>query len=157
MTMAIRQLEPGEWRTYRAVRLAALRDAPEAFGGTYEHAAAYPEQVWRDWCTQPSWFALEDGEPIGMVRVAQHDDRDLPELISMWVAPGARGTGVAAKLVAALLDWARVSGKRGVYLRVIDVNRRAGALYERLGFVDNGVRDTLPDGRVEIEMEHVFT
>lgn len=155
MSVEIRRLEPEEWRTYRAVRLAALQDAPEAFGGSYENSVEYPEQSWRERCTQPSWFAFERGEPVGMVRITRHDLRDLPELISMWVAPQARGTSTAADLVGCVLDWARAEGERGVFLRVMDSNRRAQAFYERVGFVDHGIRDTLPDGRAEIEMEHI--
>ncbi len=156
MSIEIRQLEPDEWQTYRAVRLAALRDAPAAFGGTYDRAVEYPEQTWRDWCTQPSWFAFEGDEPIGMVRIGRHDDRDLPELISMWVAPRSRGTSTATHLVDCALAWARAEGEHGIYLRVVDGNRRARMFYERVGFVDNGIRDSLRDGRLEIEMELVF-
>ncbi|MDF8263854.1 GNAT family N-acetyltransferase [Luteipulveratus flavus] len=156
MSPRIRRLERREWQTYRAIRLAALADAPAAFGGTYANAAAYPEQTWRDWCAQPSWFAFEGEEPVGMVRVGSQDAHDLPELISMWVAPQARGTSTAADLVGRVLSWARAEGERGVRLRVIDDNHRARALYERVGFVLNGTRDTLPDGRAEVEMECVF-
>lgn len=155
----IRRLDPEEWSTYRAVRLAALRDAPEAFGGTYAHSAAYDERRWRDWCAQPSWFAFNDGEPVGMVRVAQLDgDRNpsFPELISMWVAPRSRGTAAATGLVRHVLDWAREERHDGVTLRVIETNSRARSFYERVGFVDDGSRHILPDGRSEIGMTLEF-
>ena len=151
----IRRLEPAEWQTYRAVRLAALRDAPAAFGGSYDQTAGYPEQTWRDWCSQPSWFAFDGDEPIGMVRIGRQDGKP-PELISMWVAPRARGTSTATDLVGSVLDWARSEGEPGVRLRVMESNPRARALYQRIGFVDNGTRDPLPDGRAEIEMEYLF-
>lgn len=150
VVVVIRSLAGAEWSTYRAVRLAALRDAPAAFGGTYEHSAAHPEQTWRDWCDQPSWFAFVDGEPIGMVRVATGAAE--PELISMWVAPQARGTGAAAELVGAVLTWARRHDHPTVRLHVIATNGRAHRLYTRMGFQDTGVREVLPDGRTELEM-----
>lgn len=164
MNISIRTLDATEWQVYRSTRLAALQDAPEAFGGSYEHAAEYPDQQWRDWCTQPSWFAFADGaasaeqrvKPIGMVRVFRHNDKPLPELVSMWVSPWARGTSAAGGLVTAVLDWARIEGDPGVYLRVMTANSRARSLYERVGFVPNGIIDTLPDGRAEIEMELRF-
>ncbi|WP_170226420.1 GNAT family N-acetyltransferase [Rudaeicoccus suwonensis] len=154
--MTIRSLRVEEWRTYRAVRLAALADAPDAFGGTYDAALAYPEQLWRDWCGQPSWFAFAGDEPVGMVRIARADDRDLPELISMWVAPAARGTSVAADLIGCVLTWARAGGDHGVRLHVIESNLRARALYRRMGFVENEIREQLPNGRVELEAEMIF-
>lgn len=154
--VSIRSLDADEWRTYRAVRLAALADSPDAFGGTYDAAVAYPEKLWRDWCRQPSWFAFDGDEPVGMVRTARADGRDLPELISMWVAPVARGTSVAADLIECVLTWARTVGDRGVRLHVIESNRRARALYRRIGFVENGIREQLPDGRFELEAEMMF-
>ena len=156
MPVRIRSLQPDEWRTYRAVRLAALRDVPEAFGGTYADSLALTEREWRERCEQPAWFALDGAEAVGMVRTWRHPDKELPELISMWVAPVARGTSVAADLVTAVLDRTRAEGDAGVYLRVTTANDRARALYRRLGFVPNGITDTLPDGRPELEMEHRF-
>ena len=75
----------------------------------------------------------------------------------MWVAPAARGSGAAAALVDQVLEWARARGARGVSLRVVTYNEQARRFYQRIGFVDNGVRDTLPDGRPEIEMEYTFS
>lgn len=153
MAIRIRSLEPDEWATYRAVRLAALQDSPDAFGGSYIASAAYLEQQWRQWCGEPSWFAFDGAEPVGMVRVFAVDGDELPLLASMWVAPRARGGSAASDLASAVIDWARDSGARGIGLSVIDGNVPARRLYERMGFVDNGVRERLPDGRVELGME----
>ncbi len=154
MTVSIRSLAPEEWTIYRAVRLAALQDTPEAFGGSYEAAAAYPDQQWIDWCSLPSWFAFDDAEPIGMVRVMRNEHKALPELVSMWVSPDARGGDVATRLVQEVINWVAAQGDRGVYLGAITENVRAIRLYERLGFFPNGISHQLPDGRIEIELEY---
>lgn len=156
MRVIIRALDRAEWQTYRDVRLAALRDSPEAFAGTLEYAQGLPEQNWRDQCGRPSWFAFQGDRAVGMVRVWRGDDRPMPDLISMWVDPSVRGTSAATELVEALLTWARAEGEPGVTLRVVTANERARAFYRRLGFVPNGVTDTLSDGRDEIEMELRF-
>lgn len=91
-----------------------------------------------------------------MVRVFCHDDKDLPELVSMWVAPSFRGSDAAGELLRQVLDWAKSEGHSGIYLRVMTANARAIRFYERLGFSPNGITDELPDGRAELEFEHRF-
>ena len=156
MPIEIRSLQPEEWSTYRAVRLAALKDSPDAFGGSYDKSAAYPEALWREWCGQPSWFAFDGTAPVGMVRVFAAPAEELPELVSMWVAPDVRGRTVATDLVATVIDWARTSGAMGVRLFVVDGNARAQRFYERMGFCDTGVREPLSGERTEIGMELRF-
>jgi len=50
------------------------------------------------------------------------------------VAPAAEGRGVGAALMTAAEDWARAHGFRLLSLHVFGDNRRARALYERLGY-----------------------
>ncbi len=50
------------------------------------------------------------------------------------VAAEAEGRGVGAALMAAAEDWARARDFRLLTLHVFDGNRRARALYERLGY-----------------------
>ena len=40
-------LAPDEWPAYRALRLRALTEEPQAFGESYANAAALPEARWR--------------------------------------------------------------------------------------------------------------
>ena len=56
----------------------------------------------------------------------------------MWVDPAARGSGVAAALIGAVVEWARSAG-RATYLMVRSENARAIAAYARAGFVDLGI------------------
>ncbi len=155
MRVAIRQLRTDQWQTYRDLRLASLRDAPEAFATSYEDALRWDESDWLDGFALPCWFAFIGDAPVGMVRVGRCDE-DVPHLISMWVAPSARGSSAAGQLVESVLAWARAAGKSGVALGVVADNARALGLYRRCGFVPTGVTSTLPDGRAEIEMEHRF-
>ena len=59
------------------------------------------------------------------------------ELISMWVAPTARGRGVARQLIDAVATWA-AGQDRSTYLMVRSDNTPARRAHERAGFVGKG-------------------
>jgi hypothetical protein len=45
-SVAVRVIDVSAWRTMRDVRLAALQDAPGAFGSSYEREIAFTEDDW---------------------------------------------------------------------------------------------------------------
>lgn len=143
------RLTVGDGPRLRALRLRALADAPDAFATTLAEAEALDDPRWEDQAvTLPTFVWCEGTVDLGMVRIAPHDaDPEAVYLISMWVAPEARGRGVADALVAEVIAWARSRGKRRVFLDVGERNRPARALYERAGFVVSGVEGTLPAPR----------
>jgi len=124
----------------RTLRLRALQEAPDAFASTYEETARRPPESWRTALADlATFFAVIDGEDVGMVRGAPSSDcADDAFLLSMWVAPEARGTGMGESLVTAVVDWARDAGFSRVVLEVGDHNAQAIALYERMGFEPTG-------------------
>ena len=144
----VREATPEDWQAMRDVRLAALREAPQAFASTAEREAAYSEQEWRAW-TQVGghgvmYLAEVAGlpEPAGMAGVlAGHDGADL---IAMWVRPAARGQKVGEALIEAAAEWARSRGFDSMYLWVTESNASARRLYERSGFTMTGERQPLP-------------
>jgi len=73
------------------------------------------------------------GGPVGAIRF----DRDGREaVVSVVVAPAARGRGLARRLVAVAEAQARRLGSDAVALEVRADNRAARALYARLGYVE---------------------
>lgn len=88
-----------------------------------------------------------DDQPVGMASgVPASNDSDA-ELISMWVAPTARGRGVGDILVQQVERWARNTGARILRLDVSDGNRAASDLYQRNGFDYTGEQgDLMADG-----------
>jgi GNAT superfamily N-acetyltransferase len=153
-------LTPDDWPAWRELRLAALAEAPHAFGSRLAdwQGGRDREQRWRDRLSIPGSYnviAVLDGQPAGMASgVPAEDSGGAAELISMWVTPAARGRGVADRLVRAVEDWARQEGAGMLKLAVTEGNDSAIALYRRCGFADTGeLGDLMPDG---VHREHVM-
>lgn len=133
--VSVRQLGPDDWQITRELRLAALRDSPEAFGGTYEQAQDRTEQQWRIWPMHGVVYAAYlDGVPVGLAcGWLPEDSPGVAELISMWVAAAARGRGIAGALIHAVVAWACQQGAT-VRLEVMAGNSTARRAYARHGF-----------------------
>jgi len=135
--MDIRLTQEDDWMQLKQVRLAALSDAPTAFGVDYRSAAAYTEAQWRQRASSAAtafWLALQDGAPIGMIGAATNAAGRY-NLIGMWVAPAMRGGGAAARLVEAVKARAIEAGHEQVFLDVAPENARAAHFYLKQGFV----------------------
>ena len=76
--VSVRATGPGDWELVRDVRLAALRDAPDAFASTYEREAAYTEEQWRGWFSDRFAMFLahlqDRTEPAGLTGVFDAGD-----------------------------------------------------------------------------------
>jgi ribosomal protein S18 acetylase RimI-like enzyme len=160
--VVVTRLDPDDWAVLRAARLAALADAPEAFGSTTARELAFDEAEWRRRIsTSPSFVAWRPGEPVGLVSVVNRavvggqGSTEGWELVSMWVSPTARGTGAAELLASAVLDAVRAARADRVTLWVADDNARARAFYLRFGFTPTGARQEFRrhDGSVFDEEE----
>lgn len=148
----VRGLEEHEWRRWRQVRLAALADAPEMFGSTYAEWVDADEARWRSRLADVPLHALAtvDGQVAGVVSVAHGEHPPDMELISMWVAPQARGQRVGDLLVRYAIDWvAEHAPDADLRLQVRRHNVHAIALYERHGFTVVGVNS---QDRCEVTM-----
>ena len=136
--MIIRGTTEADWHTLKSIRLAALRDAPTAFGITHASAAANTEAQWRERAANrgPAQFQLAfiDGEAVGLAGSVLSESQEL-NLIAMWVAPAHRGSGAAAGLVAAVKARALAEGRAQLVLDVAPDNARAAAFYLKQGFV----------------------
>ena len=160
--VSIRRLVTDDAEAYREVRLAALRDAPGAFGSTYEREAGLGPDNWTSRLENRSravFVAEEDGEILGLA-VGAPDDEDAGAgfLLSMWVDPRGRGRGHGDALVQAVVLWLMEAGYGLIRLHVTDGNNPAAGLYRRNGFIFSGrhlVRDR--DGVRELEMVRVVT
>lgn len=150
-TISVRPLATEDWMLYRAIRLAALADAPEAFGSTLGREQAFTADTWRGRLTKRNQFVAEDaGEACGLVGVIPAEP-DVAELVSMWVHPAARGRGAGDLLVLEALRWANDQNLPQVRLWVADGNDSAERLYARHGFQRTGQVQPVREGEDKLE------
>ncbi len=135
--MIIRYTTEADWQELKRIRLAALLDAPTAFGVAHASAAAYSDAAWQERAAGRGagryLLALEGEQAVGIVAHVAGTDGALG-LIAMWVAPAHRGTAAAAQLVRAVQNHVQEAGYDRVVLGVAPDNQRAAALYQKLGF-----------------------
>ncbi|RZA29210.1 MAG: GNAT family N-acetyltransferase [Lysobacteraceae bacterium] len=157
----VRRLLPDEWQAYRALRLRALADAPDAFGSTLVAEQGLPDETWATRVAKSAvsgidcaLVAEQGGLLVGLLW-AKEDAQEAGRvnLFQMWVAQEARGRGVAASLLDAALGWIRERGTRVVHLGVNNANGGAVRLYERAGFRAIGEPYLMREGAPHMEQE----
>jgi GNAT superfamily N-acetyltransferase len=147
-----RVLAADEAELHRALRLRALRDAPDSFGETLSHAEAQPASYWEELTRQVTGsggqimaLACEGDEIVGTVYGLRDRERaDMGRVGGMWVDPSWRGRGIGQALLRAVWEWARGHGFRGLGLWAPAHRPPAIALYRRAGFRETGERRPLP-------------
>lgn len=152
MSATVRRVRRDEWMTLRRVRLAALADAPSAFGSTHVAEARRDDEFWIDRAARSStgteiatFLARLDGSVVGLVTVVRVEKTSTSfEIFSMWTAPHGRRSGVGRRLVGAVTEWAIAGGATEIGLWVIRGNAGAQRFYESLGFTETGEFQALP-------------
>ncbi len=127
---------------YRALRLEALADSPDAFGTTLADARDYDAARWESLAgSGATVLAWRGRRAVGMASGGVNDAHPGTRwLYGMYVTPAERGRGVAEALVEAVLGRARALGAPALYLQVTGAMGRARAFYARLGFEPTGER-----------------
>ena len=136
-----------DWPRFRALRLEALAEAPYAFGSTladWQGGVADTPERWRKRLIDVPLNLIADfrGVPAGMISATELDANGATTVISMWVAPLARGNGVGDALVAVVVDWAKEQKAACILLDVMEANEYARRFYQRNGFVDLGLQES---------------
>ena len=138
----IRRLKLGEAELYKAIRLTALKDAPEAFSSTYESALLRSQESWAEQADRTAegsdratFLAFHNANPIAMAAFYRCErDSNAGELLQMWVSPESRGGQIGANLMDVVFKWASFNGFTEVRAEVIRTNHRAFRFYEKYGF-----------------------
>ena len=143
-SVTVRRAEPGDGATVR-----------ELFGTLYAHNAALEPRLaladgWEGVLAEQlagaqaagsgvALLAWDGDEPVGLLMLAGHVDSPLlrhgrwAQVVALYVAPKARGAGVADRLLEAGLAWARAQGYPELRVAAAAANERAQRFYARAG------------------------
>jgi len=150
--VAVRRVRPDDAARVRALRLEMLADSPLAFLETLDEAAArshveYQARIAMMATGDDRGQFVAERTPPGAGPFVGHaggmawpDDPLTTVIFAVYVAPAYRGTGVLGQLVAGVAAWSLAAGRPELLLEVVTGNHRALRAYQRLGFVDTGVR-----------------
>lgn len=98
------------------------------------------------------WVAEVDGRPVGIVDNARGQLKKTAHVghLGIWIGPDHRGLGIGRRLMEKAIEWSRALGLDKISLEVFSTNKRAIALYRKLGFeMEARCRHQfkMPDGR----------
>jgi ribosomal protein S18 acetylase RimI-like enzyme len=143
----VRDVTVDDAEEFRALRLRALREEPEAFGSSWEEESQRSLEQTIARLQASDTIALggfdDAGKLVGMVRLWREDGiktHHKANIISMYVAPEVRGLGLGRMLLDAAIARARATpGIEQLVLAVVTVNAPARSLYRAAGFEVYGV------------------
>jgi ribosomal protein S18 acetylase RimI-like enzyme len=158
--IVIEQVSPRLVNEFKAVRLRALADTPTAFGSSFAKESQLTDADWlkrsTTWSSDKSatWIALDEGTPCGII-AGKFDDEiaQRAHVLSMWVAPTHRRTGLATTLLDRVQAWAAASGANELRLMVTSKNDPAIHLYQKYGFTRTGYTEPYPNDPALLEYE----
>jgi ribosomal protein S18 acetylase RimI-like enzyme len=150
--ITISKVSKAETYRFKSIRMRSLKESPNAFGTSFKTALSWDDANWASQVENLNTFIAScDGEDVGVARsVVDKDDPRSAWIISMWVATDARGKKVASQLVQEIIKWAKQESVQHLKLDVVDSNKAAISLYEKLGFTANGVVGSFPEPRSHI-------
>jgi putative acetyltransferase len=135
--MQIRPIEPGDNEALAKVIRTALAEFGANKPGTV-YFDPTTDALFELFRTPKSFYyvALVDGKVVGGCGIFPTDN--LPdgtcELVKLYVAKEARGTGLGKQLMEISLSWAKENGYTQVYLESMPELAKAVSIYEKVGF-----------------------
>jgi RimJ/RimL family protein N-acetyltransferase len=144
MSFVIRQLRVDEATLYRDIRLEALRLHLDGFSASFEQEAARPLAFFEGRLADSVIFGgFRDQTPLataGFRIQAGAKSAHKGMLWGMYVRREARGSGLARRMVEAVLDHAR-NRVELIQLTVVAGNLNAHRLYVSCGFKEYGIEE----------------
>lgn len=163
-TVRIHRVTGEDWASHRDLRLDMLAADPEAFWADPAEARRRDERQWRREIAGPRVHlqARRGGSVLGGIALLpagytpEHViPADRAYIVSLWVRPAARGTGLSRVLLASAARLSLELGRPDLRLDVDDTNTPAQGLYERLGFAATGAREAR-EGRSTYWVEYAI-
>jgi ribosomal protein S18 acetylase RimI-like enzyme len=142
LPLEIRRLQIADVEDYRTIRLASLQTEPEAFGSVYEVEVTRPIDGFAERLASSIVLgAYAEGRLVGVAGCRPETgpkERHKGVVWGVYVHPDARGQGVAAALIAGIVEAARTVVEQ-LTLTVVQGNDAAIGLYRQFGFEVYGV------------------
>jgi RimJ/RimL family protein N-acetyltransferase len=142
----IRRLTSSDAEAYRALRLRAFREYPEAFTSSHAEEAIKPLSSAQQRLSESSscrvWGAFVENRLVGMVGLEREQRQKVRHkglIIGMVVAPEFARRGIARMLLHTLLEHAQKIDLEMLQLTVTRGNVAAESLYLNLGFQSWGI------------------
>jgi ribosomal protein S18 acetylase RimI-like enzyme len=144
--VALRPARPADSEFCYRLHRAAMGDYVTALFGWDEQV----QRGYQDRAFNPSRWQIitADGADAGMIDVERRADEIY--LGRIEVLPAYQGRGIGTRLIRALIAEAHRQGQ-ALVLEVFAVNRRARALYQRLGLRETAVHG---EGNIKITMRY---
>lgn len=148
----VRRLAAGEGPLYRALRIEALTLDAATFASDARVEATKPPAWFEERIAEGVMGAFVGSELVGMagyVRQTSPKQAHKATLFGMYLRAAHRGSGLAGRLVAAVIAHARAEGVEMLLLAANAGNRTAIRLYELAGFERYGTEPRAlkhPDG-----------
>lgn len=141
--IVVRPFTVGDAAIWRAIRLEALREAPDAFGQTLEHGEKQPLEEYQQTVAGPfpPFAAFDGATAIGTAGFYVLDGPKMShrgELWGMYVSQSHRGQGIGRMLTASIIEHAQGRVEQ-IHLQVVTTNTAAYNLYRSMGFVAYGI------------------
>ena len=157
-SISIQQLDQADWRQYRDIRLCALKDAPDAFGSTFETSKKYSDTQWQQRLgslktdTDHPIVAVHNQTFVGLAwGNIEPSNTTTAYLYQMWVSPQHRGMSIGRAMVQTVIDWAKAQDAKMISLEVTCGNQPAISLYQSMGFEQVGELTPLRKGSQLLE------
>jgi len=135
--MQIRPIEPGDNEALAKVIRAALAEFGANKPGTV-YFDPTTDALYELFRTPRSYYyvAIEDNQVVGGCGIFPTEN--LPdgtcELVKLYIAKEARGSGLGKELMGKSMSWAKASGYTHVYLESMPELAKAVSIYEKVGF-----------------------
>ncbi|MES2632552.1 MAG: GNAT family N-acetyltransferase [Pseudomonadota bacterium] len=154
-TFEIRKLDTHDAHDYRALRIRALWEFPEAFTSSYQEDELLPMEWWEARLARDNttfWGAFDGGNlcaMVGLERETRAKNSHKATVVGMYVSQEYFGTGMGKMLIDALIAHARAAGLELLVLTVTEGNTIATHFYAAAGFHSFGIepRAIRIDGR----------
>jgi len=143
----IRPAQVGDTQAFRALRLEALQNHPEAFSSDFEMNVRHPPTYWEKRLRSLGkedmlYFAAHDNNLIGMCGIYQGNSPKTWHNGNLWgvyVRPQWRGIKIAEALIQKCVEWGQKHGIKIYKLGVVATNLPAIRCYARCGFKVYGI------------------